>query len=89
MKGTTLLLPTNASDPASMMSQALAVYKNVVGKNLGTQLPVTSQSKLTKNTRQSDSSAVSGDDSSLTANSADDDHLSDPIFSLQSHKKDD
>ncbi|KAL3342396.1 hypothetical protein AABB24_026423 [Solanum stoloniferum] len=88
-EGTTLLLPTNASDPASMMTQALAVYKNVAGKNLGTQLPVTSQSKLTKDVRQSDSSAVSDDDSCLTANSADDDHLSDPIFSLQSHKKDD
>lgn len=89
MKGTTLLLPTSAADPASMMAQALGIYKNVVGKNPGTQLPATSQSKLTKNTRQSDSSAVNGDDSSLSANSVDDDHLGDPIFSLQSHKKDD
>ncbi|XP_055827550.1 uncharacterized protein LOC129895804 [Solanum dulcamara] len=87
-EGTTLLLPTSAADPASMMAQALGIYKNVVGKNPGAQLPGTSQSKLTKNTEQSDSSAISGDDNSLTPNSADDDHLSDPVFSLQSHKKD-
>lgn len=89
MKGTTLLLPTSAADPASMMAQALGIYKNVVGKNSGTDLPAASQSKLTKKTEQSDSSAVSSDDSSRHANSAADDHLGDPVFSLQSHKKDD
>lgn len=89
LKGTTLLLPTSAADPASMMAQALGIYKNVVGKNSGTELPGISQSKLTRTTRQSDSSAVAGDDSSLTAKSADEDHLGDPVFSLQSHKKDD
>ncbi|XP_059304427.1 uncharacterized protein LOC132056308 [Lycium ferocissimum] len=87
-EGTTLLLPTSAADPASMMAQALGIYKNVVGKNPVTE-PGTSQSKLTRNNRQSDSSAVNGDDSSLTAKSADEDHLGDPVFSLQSHKKDD
>ncbi|XP_060204019.1 uncharacterized protein LOC132632201 [Lycium barbarum] len=87
-EGTTLLLPTSAADPASMMAQALGIYKNVVGKNPVTE-PGTSQSKLTRNTTQSDSSAVNGDDSSLTAKSADEDHPGDPVFSLQSHKKDD
>ncbi|KAI5057704.1 hypothetical protein GOP47_0027719 [Adiantum capillus-veneris] len=29
-EGTTMLLPTNASDPASMVAQALSIYKNVV-----------------------------------------------------------
>ncbi|KAJ8554218.1 hypothetical protein K7X08_024896 [Anisodus acutangulus] len=88
-EGTTLLLPTSAADPASMMAQALGIYKNVVGKNPVTELSGTSQSKLTRNTKQSDSSTVSGDDNSLTARSADEDHLGDPVFSLQSHKKDD
>ncbi|KAJ8536974.1 hypothetical protein K7X08_035375 [Anisodus acutangulus] len=85
-EGTTLLLPTSAADPASMMAQALGIYKNVVGKNPVTELPGTSQSKLTRNTRQSDSSAVSSDDSSLTGKSADEDHLGDPVFSLQTQK---
>ncbi|KAF3658688.1 Stomatin-like protein 2, mitochondrial [Capsicum annuum] len=88
-EGTTLLLPTSAADPASMMAQALGIYKNVVGKNPVTEVPPTSPSKLTRNTRQSDSSALSGNDSSLTSKSADEDHLGEPVFSLQSHKKDD
>lgn len=71
------------------MAQALGIYKNVVGKNPVTEVPPTSPSKLTRNTRQSDSSALSGNDSSLTSKSADEDHLGEPVFSLQSHKKDD
>ncbi|KAJ8559793.1 hypothetical protein K7X08_003851 [Anisodus acutangulus] len=36
-EGTTLLLPTNASDPASMVAQALNIYKNLSSKNAGSQ----------------------------------------------------
>jgi hypothetical protein len=30
-QSTTLLLPSNASEPSSMMAQALTVYKNMIG----------------------------------------------------------
>ncbi|CAK9171022.1 unnamed protein product [Ilex paraguariensis] len=38
-KGTTLLLPTSASNPASMMAQALSLYKSLIGNNSGHKLP--------------------------------------------------
>lgn len=60
LKGTTLLLPTNASNPASMVAQALNIYKNLTGKNAGVEFPETSQAELT----QSDSSAESIDEDS-------------------------
>eukprot|EP00250_Pteridium_aquilinum_P034152 c7145_g1_i1 orf=462-1706(-) len=34
-EGTTMLLPTNASDPASMVAQALSIYKSVVKAGQG------------------------------------------------------
>nr|XP_016501809.1 PREDICTED: stomatin-like protein 2, mitochondrial [Nicotiana tabacum] len=56
-EGTTLLLPTNASNPASMVAQALTIYKNLTAKNAGVEFPETSQAELT----QSDLSAESID----------------------------
>ena len=38
IQGTTMLLPTNAGDPSSMVSQALTIYKNIVNTN-ATQSP--------------------------------------------------
>ena len=33
IQGTTMLLPTNAGDPSSMVAQALTIYKNIVHGN--------------------------------------------------------
>ncbi|PHT79898.1 Stomatin-like protein 2, mitochondrial [Capsicum annuum] len=57
-EGTTLLLPTSVSDPASMVAQALNIYKNLTTKNEGIELPKSSQAEL----KQSDSSTVIMDD---------------------------
>ncbi|KAK4719659.1 hypothetical protein R3W88_017997 [Solanum pinnatisectum] len=61
-EGTTLLLPTSVSDPASMVAQALHIYKNLTSKNVGIELPEASQTKL----KQSDSSEVINNDRSIT-----------------------
>ncbi|KAA8533514.1 hypothetical protein F0562_031052 [Nyssa sinensis] len=45
-EGTTLLLPSTASNPASMMAQALGIYKSVIGNN-GDGLREISHSELT------------------------------------------
>ncbi|GFP93718.1 stomatin-like protein 2 mitochondrial [Phtheirospermum japonicum] len=37
-EGTTVLLPANASNPANMMAQALAIYKNMIGSDSTTDL---------------------------------------------------
>ncbi|GER30141.1 SPFH/Band 7/PHB domain-containingmembrane-associated protein family [Striga asiatica] len=34
-QGTTVLLPSSASNPSNMMAQALAIYKNLLGKDAG------------------------------------------------------
>lgn len=34
-EGTTMLLPSNVSNPASMMGQALSIYKSLIGQNDG------------------------------------------------------
>ncbi|XP_015078801.1 stomatin-like protein 2, mitochondrial isoform X3 [Solanum pennellii] len=56
-EGTTLLLPTNVSDPASMVAQALHIYKNLTSKNVGIE-----QTKL----KVSDSFEVINNDSFIT-----------------------
>ncbi|TMX00600.1 hypothetical protein EJD97_000515 [Solanum chilense] len=56
-EGTTLLLPTNVSDPASMVAQALHIYKNLTSKNVGIE-----QTKL----KVSDSFEVINNDSFTT-----------------------
>ncbi|KAJ8563365.1 hypothetical protein K7X08_031817 [Anisodus acutangulus] len=60
--GTTLLLPTSASDPASTVAQALDIYKNLSSKNAGS---------------QSNSSAVINNDRFITADSTDEDYKKD------------
>ncbi|KAH0663106.1 hypothetical protein KY284_028037 [Solanum tuberosum] len=72
-EGTTLLLPTSVSDPASMVAQALHIYKNLRSKNAGIELPEASQTKL----KQSDSSEVINNDRSITDEFTDEDDEAD------------
>ncbi|KAK6155450.1 hypothetical protein DH2020_009698 [Rehmannia glutinosa] len=80
-EGTTVLLPSSASNPANMMSQALSIYKNMIGKNSGNGLPESSQAGSAHH--------IGGDaETSSDAEPADRDHPGEPVFSLQSPKKD-
>ncbi|KAG5602629.1 hypothetical protein H5410_033999 [Solanum commersonii] len=72
-EGTTLLLPTSVSDPASMVAQALHIYKNITSKNAGIELPEASQTKL----KQSDSSEVINNDRSIADEFTDEDDKKD------------
>ncbi|XP_019200472.1 PREDICTED: stomatin-like protein 2, mitochondrial [Ipomoea nil] len=78
-EGTTLLLPTSASDPASMIAQALNIYKGLATKN--------SSSGSTKvSAKQNVSTGSLDDQNSTTPISNDEDQASDPVFSLQTPK---
>ncbi|KAL3524495.1 hypothetical protein ACH5RR_017329 [Cinchona calisaya] len=79
-ESTTLLLPSSASDPASMVAQVTAIYKNLVDKNSGNELLEVSQPALPE------SSSKRSDESSQTANV---DHLGESAFTLQNPKKQD
>lgn len=85
-EGTTLLLPTNTSNPASMMAQALNIYKSLIGQDLPHKIPEISPSEdLTTNTR---SKSTSGKSHSVEK-AGTLDQLGEPVFSLQSNKKKD
>ncbi|KAI3457914.1 hypothetical protein Pfo_014577 [Paulownia fortunei] len=87
-EGTTVLLPSSASNPANMMAQALAIYKNMIGKNSGNGLPESSQAGSTDHNKSDAPSWESGDEGASTAEHADQDRLGEPVFSLQSPMKD-
>ncbi|KAL2226863.1 stomatin-like protein 2, mitochondrial [Sesamum indicum] len=87
-EGTTVLLPSSASNPANMMAQALAIYKNMIGKNSGKGLSEGPEVGSADHTKTDTLSWESGDESSTTAQPASQDHLGEPVFSLQSPKKD-
>ncbi|XP_022890426.1 stomatin-like protein 2, mitochondrial [Olea europaea var. sylvestris] len=82
-EGTTMLLPASASNPANMMAQALSIYKNLIGNNSGNGLP-----KVSEADKNEDPSWTTGDESSTTAEPTGADRLGEPVFSLQSPKKD-
>nr|GMD02380.1 stomatin-like protein 2, mitochondrial [Ipomoea batatas] len=81
-EGTTLLLPTSASDPASMIAQALNIYKGLVTKNSSSGSTEVSANKAKQNV----STGLLDDQSSTTPMSNDEDQASDPVFSLQTPK---
>ncbi|KAL6541447.1 hypothetical protein OROGR_010933 [Orobanche gracilis] len=83
-EGTTVLLPSNASNPANMMTQALAIYKNMIGKNPSKGLAESSQAD-----RDAPSSWESIYKTSSAVEPADQDrHIGETVFSLQSLKND-
>ncbi|KAK6129363.1 hypothetical protein DH2020_036879 [Rehmannia glutinosa] len=86
-EGTTVLLPSSASNPANMMAQALAIYKNLIGKNPTNGLPESPQPGSTDQIKIDAPSWGSGELSSRKAEHADQDQLGEPVFSLQSPKK--
>ncbi|KAL1329101.1 hypothetical protein HN51_046244 [Arachis hypogaea] len=83
-EGTTMLLPSSASNPANMMAQALTMYKSLLGNVSGNKSSSTS-GQLEGN----DSSGEGKDEGTATATSAleDPDHHEKTGFSLQSPKR--
>ncbi|KVH88397.1 Band 7 protein [Cynara cardunculus var. scolymus] len=77
-EGTTLLLPMNASNPASMMAQALNIYKSLIGQDPG-------NASLPESTADGKKeSYISGaEHESHSVNSS----LGSPVFSLQNKRK--
>ncbi|GER46761.1 SPFH/Band 7/PHB domain-containingmembrane-associated protein family [Striga asiatica] len=83
-ESTTVLLPSNASNPANMMAQALSIYKNMIGKS-----PSKDPSEISQpdHVRSEDSSWESIYKTSSAVEPADQDNEGEPIFSLQSPEK--
>ncbi|PWA70533.1 SPFH/Band 7/PHB domain-containing membrane-associated protein family [Artemisia annua] len=71
-EGTTLLLPANASNPASMVAQALSIFKSLNGQD-------TAKTLLSKST--TDSKSDSHENHSVNSS------LGAPVFSLQDKRK--
>lgn len=84
-----MLLPSAVSNPASMMAQALTMYKSLIGNVSNDGSPEISSPALTTGVKGNASSGETGDESGTTANTADRGHLdsSTPRFSLQSPDK--
>ncbi|XP_073304522.1 uncharacterized protein [Primulina huaijiensis] len=84
--GTTILLPSSPSNPASMMGQALTVYKNLIGNKLPSGLP--QNPDIMEQIKNDAPSCESGDEGSRSAEDDNQSRLGDPVFSLQRPKKD-
>ncbi|GER33452.1 SPFH/Band 7/PHB domain-containingmembrane-associated protein family [Striga asiatica] len=77
-ESTTVLLPSNVSNPANMMAQALSIYKNMIGKS-----PINGPSKISQldHVRSNDSSWESIYKTSSASEPADQDN-----FASREHK---
>ncbi|KAG5558948.1 hypothetical protein RHGRI_008783 [Rhododendron griersonianum] len=83
-EGTTLLLPATASNPASMMAQALTIYKSLIG-NESSGVQDTSRAKVTGDV-EGEPDEKTSIYSSKHPKSTDGDNQGRPVFSLQSPK---
>lgn len=83
-QGTTLLLPATASNPASMMAQALNIYKSLIG-NECSDVQDTSRTKII-GTVEGEPPEKTSIYSSKHPKSTDGDNQGRPVFSLQSPK---
>lgn len=84
-EGTTLLLPATASNPASMMAQALNIYKSLIG-NECSDVQDTSRAKITGNVEGEPPLEKTNNYSSTARKRTDGDNQGEPVFSLQSPK---
>lgn len=84
-----MLLPVSASNPASMMAQALGIYKNLIGNNSQHGLPEISHTDFPKNIKDEAHSEEPEKDSNTTVVSLNPNDPGEPVFSLQSSKSED
>ncbi|KAL1539813.1 stomatin-like protein 2, mitochondrial [Salvia divinorum] len=83
-KGTTMLLPSNPAQPASMMAQAFSIYKSMIVDQPGIEKTESSGSKA--ETEDPSPPLELGEESSPAAKPDGEKRSSAPIFSLQSTK---
>ncbi|KAF9592009.1 hypothetical protein IFM89_011592 [Coptis chinensis] len=83
-KGTTMLLPSTAANPASMMAQAMSIYKTMIGGS-GDGAGESTHSGLLDTKRRDGSSETKEGDSKSAAKS--NNIIGEPVFSLQNNKK--
>ncbi|XAR52123.1 hypothetical protein NMG60_11020032 [Bertholletia excelsa] len=81
-EGTTVLLPTSASNPASMVAQALTMYKNLIGKGASDAHEDNFPAEITADVEAGPPSDKTENDSPST----DKIQQSGPVFSLQRPK---
>ncbi|CAL0319587.1 unnamed protein product [Lupinus luteus] len=88
-EGTTMLLPSSASNPANMMAQALTMYKSLIGNVSGNKHSGTSPHTIARQLEGNDSSHEVADQRSTTATTTNDipDYHGISGFSLQSPPK--
>ncbi|KAK7317057.1 hypothetical protein RJT34_00973 [Clitoria ternatea] len=86
-EGTTILLPSSASNPADMMAQALALYKSLLGNVSGDNHSKTALPSIAGQIEGNDSSVKSKDKSSTTIPTINPDYHEKSGFSLQSPSK--
>ncbi|KAG5036023.1 hypothetical protein JHK87_010933 [Glycine soja] len=88
-EGTTMLLPSSASNPANMMAQALTMYKSLLGNPSSGKLSGTAPPSIAGQLEGNDSSSeVKGESSTnATVTSGIPDYRGKPGFSLQSPPK--
>ncbi|KAG2708711.1 hypothetical protein I3760_05G205200 [Carya illinoinensis] len=88
-EGTTMLLPSGVANPASMMAQALTIYKSLIGNVSSDRSQETSSPVLTIGGKRNASSGETENESATVHKTADKGHLgtSQPGFSLQSPYK--
>ncbi|KAL7003734.1 hypothetical protein U1Q18_004882 [Sarracenia purpurea var. burkii] len=85
-EGTTLLLPSTASNPASMMAQALSIYKGLIDNN-SSNVQDASHAEIAENVKaEPPFDRTKSDSSAMPAKSTGGDQGG-PIFSLQSPNK--
>lgn len=84
--GTTILLPSSPSNPASMIAQALTVYKNLIGNKSPSGVP--QNPDIMEKIKNDAPSWESGDEGSPGAENDNQSRAGDPVFSLQRPKKD-
>ncbi|OVA19945.1 Band 7 protein [Macleaya cordata] len=82
-EGTTMLLPANAANPASMMGQALSIYKGLIGNHSG---GGGGTREITHSVMSNESKAENFDESGRN-DAFSDAAPGEPVFSLQTHKK--
>ncbi|KAJ4955628.1 hypothetical protein NE237_012411 [Protea cynaroides] len=89
-EGTTMLLPSTAANPASMMAQALTIYKNLLGNGSGSEMQQMSHSGSPGNSKGHSPPGQAGEESPApdAMNVQDPETIpSVPVFSLRSPKK--
>lgn len=82
-----MLLPNSASNPASMMAQALTIYKSLIGNSSGGVTREITQSEVSDSGSTIDSDLPAAEHYESDTKTDFDVNVGEPVFSLQNNKK--